>query len=284
MSAITFNNKSGADEFVTEVYKIKNGKSVSSGKSYNYQTNIDRINELCVKYDPYVRKFSYNKSTNKLKWINKDGDIISEADLSKVTVNLKPSSYGTDYYVQFHCKVDGSKCIDCTYGGASDLNSITVNNKDAGDEIVSLVQQIMDGGTSSPRIKSSGWQPSLDKINGLTKLYDPYIRTFTFNEGTNELTFITNDKDITISANINDIYIYSEPASGTNYYVTFECKDGSKCIKSTYSGLTKLTSITIKSQSVAEDIVSEFQKNAPGTKKSKSSDRTPEQRIKDAIK
>ena len=287
ITAITINDKSAADEIVNEIKKIKSGNYSSPNKSFSWQTNIDRINELCVKYDPYIRKFSYNQNNNKLKWINKDGDITSEADLSLVTVNLKPSSYGTDYYVQFICKSSGSKCIDCTYGGASDLNSITVTDKSAGDEIVSLVQQIMDGGSSSPKTNvnySSGWQSSITKINNLTNLYDPYIRTFTYNDSKNEITFITKDKDITITAKINDIYIYSEPSSGTSYYVTFECKDGTKCIKSSYSGETNLTSITITNQDAANQIVAEFQKNAPGTRKGKSGGRTPEERIKDIIK
>lgn len=287
-SAITLKELSPANQIVSEFNKIKSGQSGSytSGTSFNWQSNIDRINELCVKYDPYIRKFSYNPGTNKLKWINKDGDIISEAELTKVKVAVSPSSYGSDYYVQFRCKTEGTKCIDCTYGGASDLNAITLTNKSAADEVVTLVQQIMDKGassTSSYTYSSSGWQASITKINGLTKLYDPYVRIFSYNESSKELKFVTQDGDITITANINDIYIYKEP-SGSNYYITFECKDGSQCLQSTYSGKTKLTSITITSSDAADQIITEFQKNAPGTKKSSGTERSPWDRMKDAEK
>jgi uncharacterized protein (TIGR02145 family) len=233
-----------------------------------YQDHIDAINLLCKKYDPYVRTFSYNEKTNILKWVSKDGDVTCSASLSEVSVKTKKS--GDDYLVQFSCK-GTDKCIDCNYGGATNLSSITLTSKDAADKIVGEVlsmqisylaksiTETLKNYKSDKNTTSGSYSSSIDRINKLCRDYDPYGRVFSYSTDTKIFKWVTKTGDITNSAKITEIDAIVEP-SGSNYYVTFKSKNGSKCISSDYSGPVKESAITLKTKSAAEEIVSEFNK------------------------
>jgi len=238
---------------------------------YDFDAAVKYINQRCVMYDPYVRKFSYNDKTDILTWVNKDGDITCSCTLSDVSVKAEKS--GSDYLVQFKCTKD-SKCIECNYGGATKLSSITIKDKTAADEIVTkfisiqvayLVQSIsanLKTYLDNSKTSSNDAQKSIIRINELCKEYDPYKRTFSYTPSTKILKWVSGDGSITCTANISEIDAVTEP-SGSNYYVTFKCKDGSKCVESSYSGKTKESAITLTSKSAAEEIVKEFNKIAP---------------------
>ncbi|MBI5220006.1 MAG: hypothetical protein HY958_13850 [Bacteroidia bacterium] len=144
VSAITLTNRSAADDIVAEIKKISPGGRKSAGGgiggrlSAGSSSGIDRINELCRKYDPYVRIFSYNAGAGILKWITQDGDITVDVVLNTITVEAGTSS------VIFKCR-DGSKCINCTYGGPTALTSVTINEKFAAEEIVQEIQKLAGG-------------------------------------------------------------------------------------------------------------------------------------------
>jgi len=109
--------------------------STLTGIAQNWEFNIARINNYTKNYDPYKRIFTYEPSSNKLKWITDEGDIICEAVLSDVTVT---SDTGSDKnsLVTFTCK-NGSKCIACSYGGPYvSATSITVNDREVAKKIV----------------------------------------------------------------------------------------------------------------------------------------------------
>ena len=266
-SNITFAQKatSSANSGTSTNTTTKKNTSLST-----FKENIDEINKLCILYDPYVRKFSYNEDTNILKWVNKDGDITCSAVLSDISANTKPS--GDDYLVQFSCK-GTDKCIDCNYGGATNLSSITLKNRPAADKIVSkiLTMQISYLAKSIEKTlknykkedtgTTGNYSSSIDRINQLCRLYDPYGRIFSYSPDTKIFKWITKAGDITNFAKITEIDAIVEP-SGSNYYVTFKSKNGSKCISSDYSGPVKESAITLKTKSAAEEIVSEFNKIA----------------------
>lgn len=265
--------------FSTTGFAQKTKPSASSNSSTktktetNSTTNADhikKINQLCIKYDPYVRKFSYDEDTDILTWVNKDGDITCSGKLTALKVNVKENT--SDYMVQFTC-TDKSNCIDCNYGGPTNLSAITLNNKDAANQIVSnilsiqidaLVRSIKKSlGTTFNESSSSSinFEKSIDRINELTKQYDPYARFFSYNKSSKILKWVSSDGDVTCSANTSEIKAVVEP-SGKDYYVTFKSKSGSKCIESNYTGATNESAITLTSKSAAEEIVAEFNKIA----------------------
>jgi len=112
---------------------------------------------------------------------------------------------------------------------------------------------------------SQSSQSRIDKINSYTSTYDPYKRHFTYDASLNRITFVTGDGGITIKIYLKDVNISVTPSTtGSNYYVTWTCKSG-KCIESTYSGNTDITSITITSKSIADAIADELRGLSSGT-------------------
>ena len=254
-----------------------NTTTKKNSSSTTFEECIEEINNLCILYDPYIRKFSYNENTNILKWVSKDGGTTCSAVLTDVSVKTKPA--GDDYYVQFSCK-GTDKCIDSDYGGAKNITSITLKNRPAADKIVSKILSMQISYLAKSIEKtlknykkdgagtSGNYSASIDRINQLCRLYDPYGRIFSYSPDTKIFKWVTKDGDITNSANISEINAVVEP-TGSNYYVTFKSKDGSKCIQSDYSGPIKESAITLKTKSAAEEIVSEFNKIASSVTVSK---------------
>ena len=129
LTSISINSGSDADRIVEEIQAIASGGGGNSGGGgVDVQAILSRVNQLCREYDNYIRKFSFDGSSNVLTWVNKDGDITCKANLNKVKITMEPNS--TFYSVMFTCK-DGSKCIDCTYGGATNRSSISIERKEA---------------------------------------------------------------------------------------------------------------------------------------------------------
>ena len=106
------------------------------------------------------------------------------------------------------------------------------------------------------------YQGSINRVNDYTRQYDPYKRVFTYNESTRKLSWVTSDGDITCEVNINAVSIITEP-TGSDFFVTFKCKDNTDCIYCSYGGNTKISSITVTSSSAAGEIVKELQ-SIPG--------------------
>lgn len=260
LSSVSINDKYAAQDIVAEIetissiYNNKSGKlNLSTGISGgSYQASIDKINKMCNTYDPYKRFFSYNPSTKVLKWVTGDGDITCDAVLGTVIIENERNSS----YVTFKCK-DASKCINCTYGGPTNVTSITVNDNNARDQIVREIENIASGagnsGLLSSNTSNSGSQKKIDRVNELCKTHDPYKRFFTYNSGV--LKWVTGDGDITCDASPGAVNITADHSSS---YVTFKCKDGSKCINCTYGGPTSISSITVKDYSAREEICKEL--------------------------
>lgn len=235
--------------------------------SQNWQDNINRINDYTKNYDPYKRFFTYNANTGKLKWVTSDGDITCEAVLSDINVYVEGKSTDASVYVTFATK-DKSKTIDCTYGGATELTAITVNSYSIAQKIVTEIKAINSGSSSrrNNNNNASDWQTRINTINSYTKTYDPYKRTFSYSPSTGKLSFITSDKDITCEVPLKDVNVYVDGAStASSVYVSFSCKDKSKCIYSSYSGNLDLTSVTINSYSIAHKILDEIQALQPSS-------------------
>ncbi|MDD5571073.1 MAG: hypothetical protein PHD97_07940 [Bacteroidales bacterium] len=116
----------------------------------------------------------------------------------------------------------------------------------------------------------NSWQTSIDKINNLCKLHDPYVRIFFYNGETNVLKWVTQDGDITTQV---DLRLVSVEADEETPHVTFKCLDDSKCIDCTYGGPTKITTVTINNKTAAKEIVAEIKKIA-SLKSNKTSDQT----------
>lgn len=136
LTSISINSSSDADRIVSEIQAIASGSGGSGGggSGVDVQAVLSRVNQLCREYDNYIRKFSFDGGANILTWVNKDGDITCKANLSKVKITMEPNS--TFYSVMFTC-LDGSKCIDCTYGGATNRSSVSIERKEgAAIEIV----------------------------------------------------------------------------------------------------------------------------------------------------
>lgn len=128
LTSISINSSSDADRIVDEIQAIASRGSGGGGNGVDVQAVLDRVNQLCREYDNYIRKFSFDRSANVLTWVNKDGDITCKANLNKVKISMEPNS--TFYSVMFTC-LDGSKCIDCTYGGATNRSSVSIERKEA---------------------------------------------------------------------------------------------------------------------------------------------------------
>ena len=234
--------------------------STLTGFAQSWQSKIDRINNYTKNYDPYKRIFTYEPSSNKLKWITDDGDIICEAVLTDIKVASDPGKSGANSYVTFTCK-EKSKCIACSYGGPYvETTSITVTDAEIAGKIVDEILSINTTTSTVTKTNTVSWQAIIDKVNNFTKLFDPYKRSFSYEPTSGKLSWITNDKDITCKVYVKDVNIYAEPGSGSDSYVSFSCKDGSKCVSSDYSGALKLTSITITNKDIADKIVTELKK------------------------
>jgi hypothetical protein len=105
---------------------------------------------------------------------------------------------------------------------------------------------------------SQSWIGSIGRMNEYTRQYDPYKRVFTYTESSRKLAWVTSDGDITCEARLSEVKVYTE-SSGSNTYVTFSCLDNSDCIYCSYGGNTKITSITLTNESIANEIVKEIQ-------------------------
>jgi hypothetical protein len=95
-------------------------------------------------------------------------------------------------------------------------------------------------------------------INNLTKVYDPCARFFAYNKEKNLLKFAT--PDIKVELSLSDVNLQIIKGNGQEFYIQFLCKDGSKCVKCSYTGPTSVTAITVKKKEVAERIIAELEK------------------------
>lgn len=224
--------------------------------SQSYQGIIGRVNDYTRQYDPYKRVFTYNEATRKLTWVTSDGDITCEVNLNAVSIIKEPS--GSDYYVTFKCR-DNSDCIYCNYGGNTKISSITVSSSSAADEIVKELQSTHGSGTGAVAPAAAipptpGGSSAVARINELCRQYDPYVRTFTFDDKTGKLTWIDRDGEITCSAVVRDISM-SVQANTSDFSVLFTCTNRSRCIDSNYGGATDETAITITNRAAADEVV-----------------------------
>ena len=225
--------------------------------SQSYQGSISRVNDYTRQYDPYKRVFTYNESNRKLSWVTADGDITCEVNINAVSIITEPA--GSDFYVTLTCS-DNTDCIYCNYGGNTKISSITVTSSSAAVEIVKELQSISgNGGSPAAAVaaippSSGGGSSAVVRINELCRQYDPYVRTFTFDDKTGKLTWIDNDGEITCSAKVEDITM-SVQANPSDFSVVFTCNRKSKCIDSNYGGATDETAITISNKAAADEVV-----------------------------
>ena len=240
----------------------------SYGFANDWAKRIERINTYTKGYDPYVRIFSYNPSTNTLTWVTRDGDITCSAVLTDIDVVAEPGNSSS--YVTFNCKNKNSKCIYCNYDGPKvSTTSISVNSAEyarkIADEINGLslpeapasVSQLSANESTKPQSRSTettSWMRIINEVNELTKSYDPYTRNFTYEPTTKKLTWITGDKDITCSAYLDQISITATTGS-----VSFQCNTDAKCIYCNYTGDVNITSITINKEEIAKIIAEKLQ-------------------------
>ncbi len=233
------------------------------GFANDWAKRIERINTYTKGYDPYVRIFSYNPSTNTLTWVTSDGDITCSAVLTDIDVIADPGNSSS--YVTFTCKNKNSKCIYCNYDGPKvSTTSISVNSAEyarkIAEEINGLslpeaalsVSPLSADESTKPQSRTSentSWISIINEVNELTKSYDPYTRNFTYEPSTKKLTWITGDKDITCSAYLDQISIVANTGS-----VSFQCNTDAKCIYCNYTGDVNITSITINKEEIAKII------------------------------
>jgi hypothetical protein len=141
ITSITVTKESIANEIVKEIQAIAGGNgpvaaAAAASPPKSSQGTVDRVNELCRQFDPYVRKFSYDAITGRLTWIDNEGEITCSAGVSEIILSVQTNS--SDYSVLFTC-IKKSKCIDSNYGGPTDETAITITNKSAADEIVQKI-------------------------------------------------------------------------------------------------------------------------------------------------
>lgn len=283
-AAITITSESVAHEIADEIsylcdYTVMGGLFDSSGSSQsednsgtsessasdnytpagkaNFVAAINNINNYTSLYDPYKRLFSFDPSTCTLKWVTSDGTITCEARISDISVSTSTS--GNDYLVLFSCN-DQSKRIACNYTGPTSSSAITLTNKTYADRIVAEIRSLPATPLGNAPLEgiASEIQRRIDRINMYTSNYDPYKRKFSFNPYYGLVNFVTPEGDISIDYNPLNVSVFKQP-SGTDFYVTFQCLDNYDCIQSTYSGNTKITSITIKNSNIADQIIGELQ-------------------------
>lgn len=147
-TAITITNGNVVDELIIELNKIAalaKAPSKSTVVGNSNQSKIDKINEICKKFDPYTRTFSYNEATGILKWVS-SGNIVSSAKLKNIRLEVKANT--SDFSLRFIC-LDESKCIECSYGGATNLSSITLNTRESAEEIKSLIESMQGKSTNT---------------------------------------------------------------------------------------------------------------------------------------
>jgi hypothetical protein len=228
--------------------------------SQSWQDHINKINNYTNGYDPYKRHFTYEPSTRKLTWITDDGDITCSVYVEDVTVFTEPS--GNNYYVSFSCK-DNSKCIYSSYGGNTNITSITITSKYYADEIVKEILAIGGGSApvavavAAPPPVSSGGNNAIARINELCRQYDPYIRTFSYDSSRGVITWVNKDGDITCSATLSKVSV-SVVANTSDFSVMFTCNNSSKCIDSNYLGATERSSVTVTNRAAADEIVNKI--------------------------
>lgn len=253
-TAITITNGNVVDELIIELNKIvSQAKTIStSTTTSSYQSKIEQINEYTKLYDPYKRIFSYNASKNEITWVTSDGDITCVAKLSNIKVYVESLSSGSQM-VTF-ATLDNSKTIECNYGGPTNKTAITMSNKEYAEKVVTIILSLNSSSTANATISGLPTSKKIEQINEICKKFDPYTRTFSYNEATGILKWVSNGNIIS-SAKLKNIRLEVK-ANSSDFSLRFVCIDESNCVECTYGGPTSVSSITLSTRESAEEIKS----------------------------
>jgi hypothetical protein len=221
------------------------------------------INNLCQQYDDVSRQFHFEGS-----------NLISQSSICKVQMPINGMSFGVDemYSTSTVTKlrfISTSKNIYINCGSSpyfEDTVYFNITSRSIAERIVEEFNRLkkefleLDKAKSNIDYSKANAATIITRLNELTKQYDPYIRTFYYNE--DNKTLIAKSTLCTVVIPMKELISIRSKPSGNDYSVGFTCSDAnSKCIYvicDSFNNPDKFTSITINNQAAADEIVRLF--------------------------
>lgn len=222
-------------------------------------TTLKIINDLCKQYDDVSRQFHFE-----------GGNLISQSSICKVQMPIKDmdftidETYSTSSVTKLKFPCTGKYIyIDCgSTPYYEDKVYFNITSHSIAERLIEefkrLKREFLELERNKSNIDYSKANDStiLSRLNELTKQFDPYTRTFYLNSANRIL--IAKSSLCTVVIPLKELTSITTKPSGSDYSVGFTCSSyNNKCIYvlcDSFNNPDKYTSITIKTQSAADEI------------------------------
>jgi hypothetical protein len=225
-------------------------------------TTFRIINDLCKTYDDAGRQFHCE-----------GGNLVSQSSICYIRMPFKnlefkiDETYSTSTVTKLKFTSDSKNVyIDCGSTPYTETQVyFNITNRGIAERLIEEFKRLKreflevyrgDYGNTGTDYSRASVSTILARVNELTKKYDPYVRTFYFNEDNKIL--IAKSASCTVVIPMKEITGVYTDKSGSDYHVSFKCSSyNNKCLYvlcDSFNNPDKETVITVNTQSAADEI------------------------------